>query len=188
MLYWFIIISNAGHHRKRRSARRVEPYRHEPETPRMNKAGHHITSVALAVAAWPVLSTHGPVDAAAAALGMVAGASAPDWLEGAIWVGNSRLSLLPHRTLTHWPVLWLLAALALFFVSLPLPRMLGYGFVAGSLAHILMDLGTPTGIPLLSPFGQRTSAMLYRAGTVREGFVIVAWCALCFLGYLVTTR
>lgn len=146
----------------------------------MNKAGHHITSAAMAMAAWPALSAHDPLIGAVAAVGMLAGASAPDWLEGVVWLGDKRLSLLPHRTLTHWPVFWLICAALAAMAWSGIARTLALGFIAGSLLHIAMDLGTPTGIPLFLPFGQRTTARLYTAGTLREAVLIGAWCALCF--------
>lgn len=153
----------------------------------MNKAGHHITSAALAMAAWPALSAQDPLSGAVAATGMLVGASAPDWLEGVVWLGDKRLSLLPHRTLTHWPVLWLICAVLTAIIWSGYTRTLGLGFIAGSLLHIAMDLGTPTGIPLLLPFGQRTTARLYTAGTLREGVLIGAWCLLCFGIFALTT-
>ena len=50
--------------------------------------------------------------AALVCLGILAGGRLPDRLEIPAWnsVLNTRESLIPHRTITHWPALWLAVA------------------------------------------------------------------------------
>lgn len=108
-----------------------------------------------------------------AAAGIMAGANAPDWLE--------RLARLPHRTLFHWPILWVFG----FFVGLlampfsPLGAAVS-GFAAGGLLHLALDLGTPTGIPMMWPPNgrHRESLFLYVTGDLaREALIFM--CVTC---------
>lgn len=100
-------------------------------------------------------------------LGAQAGASAPDWLEVPIWVHRThwfrrdeshRYSIIPHRTITHTLAIWLaLFGLAAHqFGGAPSPHLsrIALGFCASVLSHLLLDIRTPMGIPLL-PFGRR---------------------------------
>lgn len=144
----------------------------------MGKTGHHITSLALAAATTTVLWSNAPGVAIPAAAGIVAGASAPDWTEMSWWFFGRR-SLLPHRTLTHWPVVWIALALYFAWVGPGIVQSFGFGIVGGSSLHLLMDFGTPMGIPLLQPFGKRYSVRVYGTGSAKEFLVILAWCALC---------
>jgi membrane-bound metal-dependent hydrolase YbcI (DUF457 family) len=53
----------------------------------------------------------------------------------------------------------------------------GYGFCIAGLLHLAMDILTPMGIPLIKPFGQRTSLSLYKTDHISEWcfiFVLVA--------------
>ena len=90
------------------------------------------------------------------------GASAPDWME-VPWKSNEhRLSMIPHRTLTHWPVPWFV--LVLYALLLPPDAVLLshvlIGFSAGSLLHILMDSMTPMGVPVFVPWRRYGFAMV----------------------------
>jgi inner membrane protein len=71
---------------------------------------------------------------------------------------SRRYSLIPHRTLTHTLSLWLVcfiyAAIELGGVSSSYLNLFAFGFCASVLAHLLLDMRTPMGIPLL-PFGKR---------------------------------
>jgi hypothetical protein len=129
------------------------------------------------------------------ALGMLVGARAPDRLEMPRFDRRTqtRRSLIPHRTLTHWPVLWVgLTGLSWWLWSQPQGLLIyavtsvGLGFCASAWLHLAMDIMTPTGIPLRSPFGSRTSLNFYRtsmAGCRMTGelvcvFVFVIGCQL----------
>jgi membrane-bound metal-dependent hydrolase YbcI (DUF457 family) len=93
-------------------------------------------------------------------LGSHVGASAPDWMEIPLWVKHRRwfgadesrrYSLIPHRTLTHTLSLWLVcfiyAAIELGGVSSSYLNLFAFGFCASVLAHLLLDMRTPMGIP-----------------------------------------
>ena len=87
-----------------------------------------------------------------------------------------------HRGFTHWPGLWLgLLALALAlippqFSTLAAPAALG--LAAGGLSHVLLDMLTPQGIPLL-PFTHkgRVSLKLCRTGGPGEWLFLAAMLA-----------
>ena len=132
----------------------------------MSKTGHILTGVALAAAAYH-LAPNAPVIAGAA----IIGALLPDAAEGVVgWWGEARLSIIPHRTITHW--LYMYVALLFAAHRLPvLPREIITGLCAGALLHIGLDSFSPMGIPLGNPFGERTAiagGTLYRTGAVSE--------------------
>jgi len=117
-------------------------------------------------------------------MGILLGARGPDRLELPVWDRrkNVRRSLIPHRTLTHWPPLWLL--IVWFFgglreiasdILIYEISCVGFGFGLSGLLHLCMDVMTPMGIPLLKPFGQRTSLTVYKSSQVSE------WCFIFFL-------
>jgi len=105
------------------------------------------------------------------ALGMVLGARGPDRLEIPSFNRRTqtRSSVIPHRTLTHWPLFWVfLSGLCVWTWSdsqdllLYVITSVGLGFCAAGWLHLVMDIMTSAGIPLLSPFGSRTSLNLYK--------------------------
>ena len=120
-------------------------------------------------------------------LGILLGARGPDRLEFPVFNKRKkvRMSLIPHRTLTHWPLLWgILTGLSLFcmantqdtlFVAM---SYVGLGFCVASWLHLAMDIMTPSGIPLYSPFGQKTSLNIYKTSSVGE------WCCIFFFVFL----
>lgn len=100
-------------------------------------------------------------------LGAVWGASAPDWLEIHTWISkrhwfspneSQRLSLIPHRTITHTLSIWALATLyCSYFLAVgghEYAGLFGFAFCASVVIHLLLDICTPMGIPLM-PFGKR---------------------------------
>lgn len=133
----------------------------------MSKGGHALAG--LAVGGYVVLAVpHGALLGVATA---VAG-GLPDVLEGVIGFGprGERRSLIPHRTLTHSPWLWLavlVAGLLLPAASTPWGPIAiskgAAGLAAGALVHLVLDLFSPTGIPLGNPFGRRVSLGPYRS-------------------------
>ena len=157
----------------------------------MGRTGHHLTGLAAgiltAAAGWHAF---GSSSLAAVPFGW-SGGSAPDWLEIAHaefsgsrqkWV---RVSVIPHRTITHWWPLWLALALLVavwpvhlpairFFASHPLEigdvlRMALAGFTAGGVMHLLMDVPNPTGIPILTPMARsRWSLRWWKSGNALE--------------------
>lgn len=94
----------------------------------------------------------------AMSIGIILGATAPDWLEIPLWVGGARFSLIPHRTITHWVALWVIfLAVALFeVVRNHNTASCGLcGFAAGALLHCVMDATTPMGVPVLNPLERK---------------------------------
>ncbi|MBU2768151.1 hypothetical protein HAP94_18740 [Acidithiobacillus ferrivorans] len=162
----------------------------------MGRTGHHLTGLAAglltAAAGWHAF---GPSSLVAAPFGW-SGGTAPDWLEIAHaefsgsrqkWV---RVSVIPHRTITHWWPLWLVLTLlvvlwpsALFISNTPqihlfasktinisnVLRMALAGFTAGGVMHLLMDVPNPTGIPILMPMARsRWSLGWWKSGNALE--------------------
>ena len=100
-------------------------------------------------------------------LGAHLGASAPDWMEVATCKTkrhlfsaneNDRVSLIPHRTITHTLSLWVLAMLYSSYLLVvdgnTYSNLLIFAFCMSVMSHLLLDIRTPMGIPLL-PFGRR---------------------------------
>ncbi len=87
-----------------------------------------------------------------------------------------------HRGFTHWPGLWLgllVCALALIpsrFSTLICP--VAIGLAAGGLSHVILDMLTPQGVPLL-PFTRkgRVSLRLCRTGGPGEWLFLAAMLA-----------
>lgn len=145
----------------------------------MSKTGHILTGVALAAAAYH-LAPKAPLIAGAA----IVGALLPDAAEGVVgWWGEARLSLIPHRTLTHW--LYIYVALLFAAHRFPaIPQEILIGLCAGSLLHIALDAFSPMGIPLGNPFGTRTAignGTLYRTGALSELIILCVALASCVI-------
>ena len=151
----------------------------------MSKSGHILTGAALGAAVFAATS-NAPI-----ALACVAGSQVPDVAEMVLgYPFGMRLSLVPHRTLTHWPYLYAFGIIlaATLHTRAPLAAALVLGICLGALLHLSLDILTPTGIPLGSPFGTRTSlgpyrsaghAFCYRTGTFEEWPFLL--CAVIFL-------
>lgn len=115
------------------------------------------THLAAAVVLLPVVFavTHGAQQPILCLIAFIIGAKAPDWLEIRTWVRGVRLSVIPHRTITHTWWLWVLFA-ALSWLGLEsMVAQIVLAFAAACLLHIGMDALTPMGVPLLNPFGRR---------------------------------
>lgn len=174
----------------------------------MSPTGHLITAASMATAflrvndvPWPdsiasipeaVLSvriwdSHAPAAITLIGLGMVLGARAPDRLEVPRFDRRTKIrySLIPHRTLTHWPPFWIvLTAFCVWFgvngqdSLLSSMACVGVGFCAAAWLHLAMDILTPTGIPLITPFGRRASFNLYKTASAGEWLCILVFVAI----------
>ena len=177
----------------------------------MSPIGHLITAASLSTAymrfnsiSWPeaisnlpksiietqAIDPHSSVAITLVGLGILLGARGPDRLEVPVFNKRKkvRYSLIPHRTLTHWPLLWvILTGLSLFcgmntqtplFVAM---SCVGFGFCMGSWLHLAMDIMTPSGIPLCSPFGKKTSLNIYKTSSLGE------WCCILVFVFLTQT-
>jgi membrane-bound metal-dependent hydrolase YbcI (DUF457 family) len=122
---------------------------HSGYSPGMERTGHVLAGIGGAVAVGAVLWGQSPLSAITAAGMVVPGSTAPDWLEGS---GGGRAPIIKHRTITHWPIVYLLMMAAFFLSTLPsLVQFAAFGFCIGALIHLSGDMMTPSGIPLLLP-------------------------------------
>jgi membrane-bound metal-dependent hydrolase YbcI (DUF457 family) len=128
------------------------------------------------------------------AAGLIAGASLPDQIEGVIGFDalGGRHSILPHRSISHWPPVWIaLGALALWLLPTPFSTIVG-GLAFGALLHLAIDIGSPMGIPILVPtrnrsFGDRRPGYrpyVYRTGTLEEWRVLAPIACLAALALM----
>lgn len=150
----------------------------------MQKISHTLVGVfsGVAVAAWyPTYA-----QAAWIGLGLFAGCNAPDWLEVSSYKhGVGRVSLIPHRTLTHWLPAWMVIAAVLVYITqqqLIWFVTLTLGFVLGGILHLLTDLPNPTGVPILTPFKRsRVSLNWWKSGSF--GDVVTVLVVMTAAGY-----
>lgn len=143
----------------------------------MTPRGHRLTAAAMAVSGLLLFAGTNMVPAGLFAFGALFGARAPDWLEIAHWRHGERHSLIPHRTLTHWPWPWLAVGFLPWVLfpagQWPLWLFALNGFALSGLLHLLFDIMTPAGIPLGLPFGRRYSLNWYRTGGAGEIVAVV---------------
>ena len=90
-------------------------------------------------------------------VGVIFGATAPDFLEFPTWNNEVRTSWIDHRTVTHSPLLWFLLMLLPFFISVKFAffSLFLAGFAASAFMHVAMDSTTPMGVPLFINFWKR---------------------------------
>jgi len=94
-------------------------------------------------------------------VGCLWGSGAPEWLEAPLhgWWGT-RLSLIPHRTFTHWMAGWICLT---GWVGVrtwqdgSFAWWLGFGFCLSALTHVLMDYRTPMSVPVFHPWRRARS-------------------------------
>lgn len=116
----------------------------------MTGSGHRWTGIGAAFAAAAIARVTGTPELVAAVVAALS-TTMPDWIEIPFYRGGVRAgSLIKHRTLTHWPFLWL-ALIAWSAHAQGLAGAAGIGAAVGSLAHILGDAPNPMGIPWLLP-------------------------------------
>ena len=157
----------------------------------MSPRGHYLTALTAGIAATAVWMHAGtgadaPGVAGGAALmgGFILGSRAPDVLEIASFVGGKRVSVIPHRTLTHWIPLWILALVGVYMLwrsphTAIWSRALVTGFCLAGGLHVLMDFMSPTGVPLLLPTARHRVRMpVYHTGKIGEQFVVMAFIAV----------
>jgi membrane-bound metal-dependent hydrolase YbcI (DUF457 family) len=93
-------------------------------------------------------------------ISILAGSTAPDWMEIPYFSKtlNTRVSIIPHRTVTHWLLLW---GGILFYCLIdwnnPLTPydpmiLIVLGFSMGAVTHCIMDWLTADGVPVFVPF------------------------------------
>lgn len=131
-----------------------------------------------------------PAFVALVALGILLGARGPDRMEIPSFNRrtNTRHSVIPHRTITHWPTLWIvMTAICWAILSLTHDFLLyniacvAMGFCVAGWLHLTMDIMTPMGIPLLTPFGPRFSFKLYKTSQTGELVCLFLFSIICYL-------
>lgn len=143
----------------------------------MTRTGHRVTGFGAAAISFSIAHTHHGMPWLAAALAFL-GVTAPDWLEIAWFSKGVRHSIIQHRTVTHWLLLWC-GLYGLAFLSLqqePWASAL-LGFAVGGLTHLVMDLPNPSGIHLLHPYRQRASLNWWRGDQMVGVMVLLSWLA-----------
>lgn len=117
----------------------------------MKTLTHKISGVALFSVCW---AANLPPELC---VGVIFGATAPDFLEFPTWNNDVRTSWIAHRTITHSPLLWFLLMLLPFFISLKFAffSLFVAGFAVSAFMHVAMDATTPMGVPLFLNFGKR---------------------------------
>lgn len=150
----------------------------------MTGLGHKATGVGAAFIAAAIASVGGMLELAAAVLAAVS-CRLPDQIEMPRYKNGIRAGTwIPHRTITHWPFLWLLVLYAGFTMNVGVVVGSGLvGIAVGALTHILCDAPNPMGIPWFVPHRR---LKLGRKGLWRSGqyeYLIV----LCYtlFGYIV---
>ena len=135
-----------------------------------------------------VYSMTGDVVPTAAA---VVGSVLPDLLE--FRIGKDSAGLIPHRTITHYPPIWIaaFASLWLMYQSTGSASWIIYAgmfAVLGGLLHLAEDALSKGGIPFFSPYGKPHGAGVYKVGTTSEealafGLVFFFLCIASVRGY-----
>ncbi len=168
----------------------------------MSKIDHQIVGVSVGIIIFLFLESlgYGIFTRVGAAFLAFWGATAPDWLEIAHTERDyngkwQRVSVIPHRTFTHWLPLWIFPTLAILWF---LPRSaailqhpdhadilaLLLGFLTGGISHLVCDIPNPTGIPVLLPGARhRISLRLWRSGSGFEWIEIALFWGLAFLSW-----
>jgi inner membrane protein len=87
---------------------------------------------------------------------------------------------LVHRGIVHTPFFLAVSVVLLFLIS---ENWLAYSFGAGFLAHLLLDVITPVGIPLLYPLQTYFSLSLVTYNNVIANLGIIGFSLLTILIY-----
>lgn len=143
----------------------------------MTGKGHRLTGVGAGFFAAAFVHVLGYNYTAEIIAGLAAASSTtvPDWIEIPTYKKGVRTgTLIPHRTITHWPILWLGLMYVAFHYLEPYPAAIALGVCIGALAHILADAPNPMGIPMLWPH-KRVSIFggLWRSGEFEKSMTFV---------------
>lgn len=125
----------------------------------MTKYGHQLTGIGAALAAIGLVTLLLPdkTNLVFVAIAAFLGATAPDWLElPKGWAGRKRLSVIPHRTWTHWWPLWLAGTLWCLGLLSGTVHPLWLAFCIGGWWHLAMDAPNPMGLPVWTPYERKS--------------------------------
>ena len=119
----------------------------------MTGTGHRLTGIGAAFIAAALVRMMGKPEMEQ----LIAGALAlstpriPDWIEISTFRNGVRTgTVIPHRTITHWPFLWLAFAWYTHGYGGVIAAA-GLGVTIGAFTHILGDAPNPMGIPWILP-------------------------------------
>ncbi|MFI3255905.1 MAG: metal-dependent hydrolase [Psittacicella sp.] len=153
----------------------------------MTGSGHLKTGIAFSTAVilniW--LLTNNSFFAISAAVTCILGAKAPDYLELRKKGGGT---IIPHRTITHWVLMWVLVFLSFdisirsfsfwggFNYSILIQYLccLGYGYAFGGIVHLLGDFPNKQGIPFLLPKSTKFALYLWNSGKHESAIISVS--------------
>ena len=143
----------------------------------MTGKGHRLTGLGAGFFAAALVHTLGFNYKAelVSALLAVLSTNIPDWIEIPTYKRGIRTgTLIPHRTITHWPPLWLGFIYIAFHYLEPLYAAALMGVCVGALVHILADAPNPRGIPWLLP-NKRITLLggLWRSGEFEKTLVMI---------------
>lgn len=143
----------------------------------MTSRGHIGVGAALGAALGTPIISNGQVMLTCLVIAAsLAGARAPDAMEIYKWRHGKRYSLIPHRTITHWPIAWLIGGSILIAATPSGFRSVSIAFIISALIHLLLDYATPSGIPFWQPFEKGRSRRIYRTGDIAAELLIVGSC------------
>lgn len=149
----------------------------------MTGRGHRWTGVGAALFAAALARLTDLPELIAAAVAMVS-TTMPDWIEMPYYRKGVRAgSLITHRTITHWPPLWVLVAMWGVHEG-GLGGAMLMGAAMGAMVHILGDAPNPMGIPWIVPhqrlrFGKKG---WWKSGQ-REPFIALAFAVFGFVAW-----
>lgn len=154
----------------------------------MSKPGHILAALAVASLA---LAAHPTANAVPVVAGIAAGGTLPDVAEFVWWTNGLRRSLIPHRTFTHWPPLWLAIAITGTLLRNAVAHCVA-GLAVGALLHLTLDAYSPSGIPLVHPNRRVRLRPLYSTSAESEnpflvGSILVCACATLVQGTAMRT-
>jgi inner membrane protein len=121
-----------------------------------SKTVHYCSGVLLGVAAaWATSDMFSPWQSLTLFAGCLLGSSAPDTLEIKTWLWGTRLSVIPHRRITHWMLGWIVATGWMAFRVWQGAGFLwcvALGYCLSSLLHVYLDYRTPMSVPVFHPW------------------------------------
>lgn len=143
----------------------------------MTGKGHRLTGIGAGFFAAALVHTLGFNYTAEvfAALAAASSTTLPDWIEIPVHKKGMRAgTLIPHRTITHWPPLWLGLMYFAFYYLEPYYAATLIGICVGAITHILADAPNPMGVPWFWPH-KRVSILggLWRSGQFEKTITAV---------------
>lgn len=157
----------------------------------MTGTGHRLTGIGAAFIGAALMRINGGNETEQVIAGFIAMGTTriPDQIEFPSFNNGVKTgSLIPHRTITHWPFLWI----ALWCYCNTFDGYIaaaGLGVAVGALTHILWDAPNPMGIPWVLPYKRISLGKkgLWRSGR-GEYLIVTLYGALGFWFWTFTAR